>query len=112
AAVARFVECLAAEGKDHNIQVNSLSPGHANTSMTEEILRAEERAGAKGLEDAGKTEITAGVAAEKEIQRDLFLISDRTNHITGTFISVADDWKTLEHDNARPDAFTLRRHLK
>ena len=46
AAVARFAECLADEVVDHNVQVNSMSPGGAYTHMTDEILGAgEERAG-------------------------------------------------------------------
>jgi len=31
AAVARFAECLAEEVRDHNVQVNSISPGGAYT---------------------------------------------------------------------------------
>jgi hypothetical protein len=42
----------------------------------------------------------------------LFLASERSNHLTGKLIYVQDDWKKFEHDSARPDAFTLRRHLK
>ena len=48
AAVARFAECLAAEVRDHNVQVNAIDPGGAYTYMTDEILRAgEDRAGPK-----------------------------------------------------------------
>jgi len=112
AALARFVECLAEEVREHNIQVNSLAPGNANTTMTDEILAADERAGTKEVEDAERTQLTGGVSAEKQIQLALFLISARSNHLTGKLISVADDWKKLEQENTRPDAFTLRRHLK
>ena len=46
AALVRFAECLADEVADHNVQVNSMSPGGAYTHMTDEILHAgEERAG-------------------------------------------------------------------
>ena len=46
AGLVRFAECLADEVRDHNIQVNCISPGGAYTHMTDEILHAgEERAG-------------------------------------------------------------------
>ena len=51
--VVRFAECLALEVSDHNVQVNSISPGDAYTHMTDEILHAgEERAGRKEIEGA------------------------------------------------------------
>jgi NAD(P)-dependent dehydrogenase (short-subunit alcohol dehydrogenase family) len=111
-ALVRFAESVAEEVRDQNVQVNCLAPGHANTSMTDEILAAGERAGPREIEDAERTQLTGGVAAEKQIQLALFLISERSNHLTGKMISVADDWKKLEQENTRPDAFTLRRHLK
>ena len=111
-ALVRFVECVAEEVRDQNVQINSLAPGLANTSMTDEILSAPDRAGAREIEDAERTQLTGGVPAERQIQVALFLTSDRSNHVTGKMISVADDWKKLEQENTRPDAYTLRRHLK
>ena len=46
-AVVRLVETLAEEVRDDNIQVNCIAPGGAYTSMTDEIIRAGERAGRK-----------------------------------------------------------------
>lgn len=112
AAAARFVECVAEEVRDHNVQVNSISPGGANTTMIDEILEAGDRAGFREIEDAERIQLTGGVAADKQIQLALFLASEKSNHVSGKLISVADDWKKLERENARPDAFTLRRHLK
>jgi NAD(P)-dependent dehydrogenase (short-subunit alcohol dehydrogenase family) len=43
AAVVRFVECLAEEAIEHNVQVNCLDPGPAYTNLTDEIIRAEKR---------------------------------------------------------------------
>jgi 3-oxoacyl-[acyl-carrier protein] reductase len=111
-AVVRLVESIAEEVRDSNVQVNCLSPGQANTSMTDEILSAGDRAGASEIENAERTQLTGGVAPEKQIQLALFLASERSNHLTGKLISVADDWKRLEQENTRPDAYTLRRHLK
>jgi NAD(P)-dependent dehydrogenase (short-subunit alcohol dehydrogenase family) len=112
AAVVRFGESLAEEVRHHNIQVNSFSPGGTYTSMTDEILHADEHAGSKEVEDAEEIRLTGGISADKQIQLALFLASDRSNHLTGKLINVGDDLRKLEQDNARPDAWTLRRHLK
>ena len=110
AAVVRFAECLAEEMGDHNVQVNALVPGAAYTYMTDEILHAgEARAGRKEVEEAEQTQITGGIAPDKQIQLALFLASERANHISGKLIYVTDDWKRLEHDNMKPELYTLRR---
>lgn len=111
-AVVRFVESVAEEVRHHNIQINCFSPGDAYTSMTDEILHANELAGPAEIEQAEQTRMTGGVPAEKQIQLALFLASERSNHLTGKLIDVEDDWKKLERENTRPDAWTLRRHLK
>jgi 3-oxoacyl-[acyl-carrier protein] reductase len=109
AAVVRLVESVAGEVRDHNVQINCLLPGGAYTSMTDEILQAGDRAGTKEREDAEKVRISGGVPAEKQIQLALFLASEQSNHITGKLIHVTDDWKKLEHENMKPEAYTLRR---
>jgi NAD(P)-dependent dehydrogenase (short-subunit alcohol dehydrogenase family) len=112
AAVVRFVESVAEEVRNHNVQINCFSPGVAYTTMTDEILEADERAGPREVEDAEQTRLTGGITADKQIQLSLFLTSERSNHLTGKLIDVADDWKKLERENTRADAWTLRRHLK
>jgi 3-oxoacyl-[acyl-carrier protein] reductase len=112
-AVIRFGETLAVEVSDHNVQVNTIAPGAAYSTMTDEILHAgEERAGRKEIEDAEKVRITGGVPAEKQIALALFLASDRSNHISGKLIHVNDDWKRFEQDNMKPELYTLRRVQK
>jgi len=112
-AVVRFAECLAAEVRDHNVQVNALAPGASYTHMTDEILNAgEERAGRREIEDSEQVRVTGGVAHEKQIQLALFLASERSNHVSGKLIHVNDDWRRLEHGNLNPAAYTLRRVLK
>jgi len=109
----RFAECVAVEVSDHNVQVNSISPGNSYTHMTDEILTAgEDRAGAKEIEDAERVRITGGIAPEKQIQLALFLASERSNHITGKLLHVNDDWKRFEEANMKPELYTLRRVLK
>jgi NAD(P)-dependent dehydrogenase (short-subunit alcohol dehydrogenase family) len=113
AAVVRFVECLAEEVRDHNVQVNAMSPGGSYTHMTDEILSAgEERAGPKEIERAQQVRIDGGEPPEKQIQLALFLASERSNHISGKLVHVNDDWKRYERENMRSEMFTLRRVQK
>jgi 3-oxoacyl-[acyl-carrier protein] reductase len=111
-AVVRLVETIAEEVRDHNIQVNCMAPGGAYTSMTDEILRAGERAGWKEQEDALNVRRTGGVAPEKQIQLALFLASEQSNHVSGKLIHVKDDWKKLKNENVHPEIYTLRRVQK
>ena len=110
AATARFVESVAEEVRDHNVQINAIFPGEAYTNMTDEILHAGYKAGAPEIERAEHTRLTGGIAPNKQIDLALFLASDRSNHVTGKLIYVNDDWKKLERENGRPDSLTLRRH--
>jgi NAD(P)-dependent dehydrogenase (short-subunit alcohol dehydrogenase family) len=112
AAVARLVESLAEEVRDHNIQVNCMSPGGTYTAMTDEILRAGERAGARDLEEAHRVRQTGGVQPDRQIQLAAFLASERSNHISGKLVHVDDDWKRLEKGTVNPELYTLRRVQK
>lgn len=112
AAVVRLVESLADEVRDHNVQVNAMSPGGTYTHMTDEILRAGDRAGWKDHEEAMRVRVTGGVAPEKQIKLALFLASEQSNHVSGKLIHVNDDWKRLENSNVHPEIFTLRRVQK
>jgi 3-oxoacyl-[acyl-carrier protein] reductase len=112
AAVVRFIETLAEEVCADNVQANCLAPGGSYTHMTDEILRARDRAGAHEAAEAERVQITGGVAPEKQIRLALFLASERSNHITGKLIHVNDDWRRLENANMTPEAYTLRRVLK
>jgi NAD(P)-dependent dehydrogenase (short-subunit alcohol dehydrogenase family) len=112
AALARMVETLAEEVRDHNVQVNCMAPGAAYTHMTDQILHAGERAGWKAQEEALELRVTGGIAPEKQIQLALFLASERSNHVSGKLIHVNDDWKRLETSNANPELYTLRRVQK
>jgi len=109
AAVARFAETLADELRDHNVQINCMSPGGSYTNMTDEILQAGERAGWKESEEAQQVRLTGGMAAGKQIQLALFLASEQSNHISGRLIHVNDDWRKLKNSNIEADMYTLRR---
>ena len=113
AAVVRFVETLAEEVRDYNVQVNCMAPGGTYTHMTDEILHAGERsAGNKEIEQAEEVRLTGGTSPDKQLHLALFLASERSNHISGKLIHVNDDWKKLERENMNPEAFTLRRLSK
>lgn len=112
AAVVRLVETIAEENREHNVQINCMGPGGTYTSMTDEILRAGERAGWKETEEALQIRQTGGVAPEKQIQLALFLASEQSNHISGKLIQTSDDWKKLRSENLSPEAYTLRRTQK
>ena len=109
AAVVRLVETIAEEVRDHNIQINCMEPGGTYTHMTDEILRAGEKAGEQEIEDALEIRRTGGVSPEKQIQLALFLASEQSNHISGKLIQVTDDWKKLKEGHVHPEAYTLRR---
>jgi len=109
AGVVRFTETLAEEVAEHNIQVNAVFPGATYTAMTDQVLETGEAAGEKALEEARHTRETRGTAPEKQIGLVLFLVSQRSNHITGKLISVNDDWQRLENSSMSPERFTLRR---
>lgn len=112
AGVVRLVETIAEEIRDHNIQINCMEPGGTYTHMTDEILRAGEKAGWKETEEALEVRRTGGVAPEKQIQLALFLASEQSNHISGKLIHITDDWKKLRSENIRPESYTLRRVQK
>ena len=73
AAVTRFVETVAEEIRDQNVQINVMSPGRTYTHMTDEILRAGDRAGQKEHDEAVEVRITGGMTPEKQIELALFL---------------------------------------
>ena len=112
AAVVRLVETIAEENRDHNVQINCMGPGGTYTHMTDEILRAGERAGWKETEEALHVRQTGGVPPERQIQLALFLASEQSNHISGKLIHASDDWKKLRAENIHPEAYTLRRTQK
>jgi 3-oxoacyl-[acyl-carrier protein] reductase len=112
AAVTRLSESLAEELREHNVQINVMSPGGAYTHMTDEILSAGERVGHKEQDKALHIRLTGGIPAEKQIELALFLASEDSNHVSGKLIHVNDDWKRLQHASVGPEVYTVRRVQK
>ena len=108
-AVVRFVEALANEVLDYNVQVNCFDPGPAYTSLTDEIIHAENRLEHKVVSAAKETRRTGGVSPLQQLEHMTFLASEQSNHITGKLLHVTDDCKKLKNATLRPDALTLRR---
>jgi NAD(P)-dependent dehydrogenase (short-subunit alcohol dehydrogenase family) len=108
-AVVRFVEAVAAEVAEHNVQINCFDPGAAYTNLTDEIIHAETRLESKVVHAARETRRTGGVSPELQLKIATFLASEQSNHITGKLIHVTDDWAKLANDSLRPSALTLRR---
>ena len=105
AAVIRLVETLAAEVSDYNVQVNCLGPGGTYTVMTDEILRAGDRAGWKEIEEAREIRLTGGTSPDRQLQLALFLASEQSNHVSGKLIQVTDDWKKLKNSSVHPEIY-------
>ncbi len=110
--VVRFIETLAEEVRDCNIQANCMAPGATYTHMMDEVIHAGAKAGHKEVEDAERVRLTGGAPVEKQVQLALFLASERSNHISGKLIHIHDDWRRMEQENMNPEAFTLRRMQK
>ena len=111
AAVARLVESIAEEVRENNVQINSVFPGEAYTSMTDEILHSGTWTGQCRIESAERLRLTGGISPENKYSLRCFLASERSNHVTGKLINVQDDWKqSRKPTNIRQEAYTLRRH--
>jgi len=111
-AIVSFVESVAEEIRDHNVQINCLAPGASYTHMTDQILAAGDRAGWREIEEAQEVRLTGGVTADRQIELALFLASEESNHVSGRLIHVRDDWKRLRDGSMKPDLYTLRRVQK
>ena len=111
-ALVRFVEVVAAEVLEQNVQINCFDPGPAYTNLTDEIIHAETRLEPRVITDAKETRRTGGISPELQLKVATFLASEQSNHVTGKLLHVTDDTNKLRNETLRPDAFTLRRMHK
>jgi len=114
AAVVRFTETLAEETRSAGIDVNSIAPGALNTRLLDEVLAAgPEQAGEAFYQRSVKQREDGGASFEKAAELCAFLLSSRSDGITGKLISaVWDPWDQLPELLATPktgDVYTLRR---
>jgi 3-oxoacyl-[acyl-carrier protein] reductase len=111
-ALVRLVESIAGEVADDNVQINCLDPGRAYTTLTDELIEAEDRLEPSVIAEAREVRRTGGASAELQLQQAMFLASEQSNHITGKLIHITDDWQKLRNATLRADALTLRRVQK
>ena len=116
AGVVRFMETLAEEVKEDDIDVNSIAPGALNTRLLDEVLEAgPQKVGKSFYERALKQKAKGGSPLERGAELAVFLASAQSDGITGKLISAI--WDPWEHfpeyldDLQKSDIYTLRRIL-
>jgi 3-oxoacyl-[acyl-carrier protein] reductase len=114
AGVVRLVETLAAEWQGAAPDINAIAPGAIFTKMTEQVLASGEKlAGQNEFSSASK--LSRDNAAKLEKVRGLveFLLSEKSDGITGKLISAPwDAWQNfsaLREELMKSDVYTLRR---
>jgi NAD(P)-dependent dehydrogenase (short-subunit alcohol dehydrogenase family) len=114
AAVVRFMETLAEETRQYNVDVNCIAPGALNTRILDQFIAAgPDRIGAESHARAVAQKARGGAPLDQGAGLAVFLGSAASDGITGKLISaVWDPWTALpEHldDLRRTDVYTLRR---
>lgn len=111
--VVRLVETLASEWGKDGPDINAVAPGAIFTRMTEEVLRSGAgRAGQKEFEQASRLPRENAESLGKVLDLVKFLLSSRSNGITGKLISAQwDPWGDFDRHLAdlSSDIYTLRR---
>jgi NAD(P)-dependent dehydrogenase (short-subunit alcohol dehydrogenase family) len=111
--VVRLVETLAAEWQGQPLDINAIAPGAIFTRMTEQVLaRGMASAGKKEFEQASKQPRDNAGQLEKVLGLVEFLLSSRSDGISGKLISaVWDPWTQLDQfkSDLAGDIYTLRR---
>lgn len=114
AAIVRFVDTLAEEVRENNIDVNAIAPGPLNTRLLDEILEAgPTKVGKTFYERSLKQKQDGGAPLEKGAELAVFLGAAESDGISGKLISaVWDDWSQWPQHRPQlssSDVYTLRR---
>jgi NAD(P)-dependent dehydrogenase (short-subunit alcohol dehydrogenase family) len=112
--VVRLVETLAFEWQNQSLDINAVAPGAIFTRMTEQVLAGgAAAAGKKEFEQASKLPRDNDAALEKVLGLVEFLLSEKSDGISGRLISAPwDPWPQLgahREELASSDIYTLRR---
>jgi len=113
-AIVRFTENLSIELAEDNVDINCVAPGFVITRLHNETLAVgSEAAGNNFYENTKKQIEKGGVPPEKAANLTSFLLSSKSDGITGKFISAPWDlWEAEEFRNllkCDKDFATLRR---
>ena len=114
AAIVRFVETLAEEVKNYNIQVNAVAPGPLNTNMLNEVLQSgPKKVGKEFYINAVQQKKTGGTPFKVPTELVVFLSCSKSKGITGKLVSARrDNWKNWPKYLKKiksSDFYTLRR---
>jgi 3-oxoacyl-[acyl-carrier protein] reductase len=111
--VVRLVETLAVEWQGQLLDINAVAPGAIFTRLTRQVLaRGAAVAGKKEFEQASRQPRENAAQLEKVLGLIEFLLSSKSDGITGKLISaVWDPWEKLHEfkDDLNSDIYTLRR---
>jgi short-subunit dehydrogenase len=112
-ALLRFVENFAAENTNRNVRINVIAPGVMPSKMQEEVVSNPVLKESKDYLVAEKALSSRGLGSTKFIELCDFLLSDRSEGITGKLISAEwDNWTVWPDHLAElisSDLYTLRR---
>ena len=112
-SLIRFVENFAAENLNKNIRINAIAPGVMPSRMQEEVMRTPGMENTKDYLVAQDSLTAKNLRGTKLLELCDFLISSRSQGITGKLIS-ADwdnwtDWPNHLTELGTSDLYTLRR---
>lgn len=100
-AIVRFTENLSIELFDEGFDVNCIAPGFVITGIHQQTIQAgQELATLAFFENTKKQIESGGVPPEKAASLTSFLLSSKSDRITGKFISAPwDPWQDKEFQN-------------
>ena len=112
--IVRFMETISKELEKNNIDVNCVAPGFLNTNMQKKVIKAgSKKVGSNYYKKVSKNIEDKNNDFNKPINLIEFLISNKSNGITGKLISaVWDNWQIFPKNKIKlkkTDVFTLRR---
>lgn len=110
--VVRLVETIAEEERGQPLDINAIAPGAINTRLTDEVIALGAAVvGEAEYQAALKQKQTGGASLERAVGLVDWLLSPRSDGVTGRLISAP--WDSWQEDKFRHlatgDVYTLRR---
>lgn len=112
--VVRLVETIAEEEQGRPLDINAIAPGAINTRLTDEVIALGPAVvGEAEFASAQKQKVTGGASLAKALGLVEWLLSPKSDGITGRLLSAPwDPWPSLDRHAAElhsTDIYTLRR---